>query len=82
MELKDTIELMTSADYKDRFIAEYKQLVIRAKRLGDIISKAHENKLDFNLTCSIKLLDRQLTYMCGYMVILEERAKLEGINLD
>ena len=28
MELKDTIELMQSADYKDRFLAEYLQVVI------------------------------------------------------
>ena len=29
MELKDTIELMTSDDYKDRFRAEYWQTKIR-----------------------------------------------------
>lgn len=28
-ELKDTIELMNSSDYKDRFKAEYYQLKIR-----------------------------------------------------
>lgn len=28
-ELKDTIELMNSSDYKDRFKAEYYQLEIR-----------------------------------------------------
>ena len=28
-ELKDTIELMNSADYKDRFKAEYLQIKIR-----------------------------------------------------
>lgn len=81
-ELHQTVKSMISDDYKERFIAEYKQLVIRADRLTDIINKAYENKLGFNLTCSIELLDRQLTYMCGYMAILEERAKLEGINLD
>lgn len=81
-ELNQTVKGMISDDYKERFIAEYKQLVIRADRLTDIINKAYENKLGFNLTCSIELLDRQLTYMCGYMAILEERAKAEGINLD
>ena len=29
--LKDTVELMNSEDYRERFIAEYKQLVIRYK---------------------------------------------------
>ena len=31
--LKDTVELMNSTDYKERFIAEYKQLAIRYKGL-------------------------------------------------
>ena len=33
MELKDTIELMTSEDYKERFKAEYLQLKIRIEGL-------------------------------------------------
>ena len=33
MELKDTVSLMQSADYKERFKAEYYQLVIRYKKL-------------------------------------------------
>lgn len=33
MELKDTIELMTSKDYKERFKAEYLQLKIRVEGL-------------------------------------------------
>lgn len=36
MELKDTISLMTSADYKERFIAEYLQLKIRYNKLLNI----------------------------------------------
>lgn len=32
-ELKDTIELMNSSDYKDRFKAEYYQLKIRYTKL-------------------------------------------------
>ena len=34
MELKDTIELMSSADWKDRFIAEYLQTKIRYEKAG------------------------------------------------
>ena len=33
MELKDTIDLMTSEDYKDRFKAEYYQTKIRYDKL-------------------------------------------------
>ena len=33
MELKDTIELMKSNDYKDRFKAEYYQVKIRREKL-------------------------------------------------
>lgn len=29
MTLRDTVELMESTDYKERFVAEYQQLVIR-----------------------------------------------------
>ena len=34
MNLKDTIEMMTSTDYKERFRAEYYQLEIRAYEEG------------------------------------------------
>ena len=39
MELKDTIELMKSADYKDRFKAECFQLKNRFDKLSAIYSK-------------------------------------------
>ena len=38
MELKDTIELMNSAEYKDRFKAEYYQLKIRHEGLSKILN--------------------------------------------
>ncbi len=39
MTLRDTVELMNSADYKERFIAEYQQLVIRYKGLRNMLDK-------------------------------------------
>lgn len=39
MELKDTIELMQSSDYKDRFKAEYFQVAIRLQKLDDMLKK-------------------------------------------
>lgn len=40
-ELKDTIELMNSSDYKDRFKAEYYQLKIRYTKLHPILFKSN-----------------------------------------
>ena len=37
MELKDTVELMTSEDYKERFRAEYWQTKIRYDRLMNML---------------------------------------------
>ena len=39
MELKDTVELMNSADYKERFKAEYLQTKIRYDKLHKLIIK-------------------------------------------
>lgn len=43
-ELKETVELMLSNDYKERFKAEYYQLKIRIDRLDNMLSKM-ENEL-------------------------------------
>ena len=82
MELKDTINGMISDDYKERFKAEYNQVVIRAKKLGYIITKAENNEIEFNLASKLEQLKKQLNIMCAYIAILEDRAKTEGINLD
>ena len=37
--LKETVEMMNSADYKERFIAEYEQLVIRYTSLKNMLEK-------------------------------------------
>ena len=39
MQLKDTVELMLSDDYKDRFKAEYYQTKIRYDKLHKMIVK-------------------------------------------
>ena len=39
MELKDTIKLMNSDDYKDRFKAEYYQTKIRYDKLHQMLIK-------------------------------------------
>ena len=55
MELKDTIELMNSSDYKDRFKAEYWQAKIRYDKLDYMIVKYEANTLNFTPTCSLEI---------------------------
>ena len=81
-ELKDTIDLMTSADYKDRFKAEYWQLKIRAQKLNDMVNKYKAGKLEFTPTCPIELLEDQLEIMTGYLGLLFARASVEGVVLE
>ena len=82
MELKDTIEGMTSADYKERFKAEYNQVSIRFNKLLSMIMKYHNGELDFKPNCDIELLKSQIRAMDTYRAILKYRARIEGINLD
>lgn len=82
MELKDTIKLMESADYKDRFKAEYYQLKIRYLKLKEMIDRWENGLLDFTPTCPISVYDFQLNAMNDYLEILEERAVMEGIDLS
>ena len=82
MELKDTIELMNSADYKERFKAEYLQIVVRYKKLKAMLDKWDAGKLDFTPTCPRSAYNIQIKAMTDYIAILEVRAVMEGIDLD
>ena len=81
MKLQDTIELMNSSDFKDRVKAEYYQLKIRHENLSKLLKRYREGTLDFVPNCSYDLLHTQLVYMECYMKVLEERAKIEDIDL-
>jgi hypothetical protein len=81
MELKDTIEMMNSPDYKERFKAEYYQTRIRYEKLRLMCSKYEANKLDFEPKCSLGLLKDQLEAMDNYLYNLQIRASIEGIEL-
>ena len=81
MKLQDTIELMNSSDFKDRFKAEYYQLKIRYDGLKKMLKKYKEGTLEFTPNCDYDLLHTQLVYMEGYMVVLETRAEIENIKL-
>ena len=85
MDLKETVDLMLSDDYKDRFIAEYKQTKERYERL-----KHFCNRIEASMTgevtepehdCPYSLLREQQRIMGEYLHILEIRAIIEGIDL-
>ena len=82
MELKDTIVMMTSSDFKERFRAEYFQLKNRVEGLSNMLDKYRKNQLDFRPKCSIKILDGQFNAMKSYLTHLTERAKIEGVDLQ
>jgi len=83
MELKDTVKEMLSEDYKDRFKAEYNQLVIRSRKLKNIIEGYKNGKLKIELSCPIDVLEDQYKIMVLYTGLLVKRAKLyEDIKLE
>ena len=91
MELKDTVTMMNSEDYKERFKAEYYQTKIRYEKL-----KAFNNKIEAaerteymaiavampTHDCPADLLREQQALMGQYLHILEVRAVIEGISLE
>ena len=88
MELKDTVEKMTSADYRERFVAEYQQLKIRYEKL-----KSYCNKIEAALKtgdtekepphdCPLSVLKKQQRAMGNYLHVLEVRAEIENISLE
>ena len=82
MELKDTIDLMNSDDYKDRFKAEYLQTKIRYDKLHKMLIKREAGTLDFTPKCPVSTLMLQARHMSDYLKSLEIRAEIEGIVLD
>lgn len=79
--LSDTIALMTSDDYKERFKAEYFQTKLRYEKLHDVIVGYENKALSFDLSCPIELLKAQYASMYNYIFFLEMRAKFEEIDL-
>ena len=82
MELKDTIKMMESADYKERFKAEYYQLAVRYRKLSEMLEKWDSEKLDFPPTCPRSTYNIQVKAMTDYLAILEARAVMEEIDLS
>lgn len=80
MKLKDTVELMLSDNYKDRLKSEYFQIRLRYNALIRFLYHPNKNK---ELTEEQKeLMKKQSHYMYHYMIVLSERCKAEGVNLN
>ena len=79
--LEDTVSLMLSGDYKERFKAEYIQVKNRCENLEEMLEKWDYNKLSFTPKCPRSAYQFQLRAMKDYKDILEIRAKIEEIDL-
>lgn len=90
--LRQAIEVLAAADqvhpasadgsdYEERMRVEYRELTARAGRLRDMLQRYADGTLDFEPTCPITLLSRQLDVMDEYALILRRRAGIEHISL-
>lgn len=79
--LKNSVELMLSSDYKDRFVAEYMQLKNRYEGLERMLEKWDAEMLPFTPTCPREIYNFQLKAMKEYLDTLVIRAKIENIEL-
>lgn len=91
MNLKDTVKMMQSADYKERFKAEYLQTKIRYEKLKAFNNRIEaaqatsyrKNGIQFpDFDCPSDLLREQQRKMGEYLHILEIRAVIEGVDLE
>lgn len=96
MNLMDTVDMMKSQDYKERFKAEYWQIKIRYEKLKDFNTKIEAARRTTDAyqcrdeikkieapkhDCPAEMLHQQQHLMGDYLHILEVRAIIEGIDL-
>lgn len=80
--LEDTVDLMINGEnFKDRFKAEYYQLVIRFQKLTKMLDNWDNNRLDFEPDTPRGVYNLQVRAMSDYIAALEARAAIEGIEL-
>lgn len=82
MKLSETVEMMNSTDYKERFKAEYDQLAIRYYGLKGMLEKWDAGTLSFKPTCPRSTYNMQIKAMVDYLAVLEARAVMEGVELN
>lgn len=81
-ELRETVALMTSADYKERFAAEYYQLETRYLKLLAMCEKWDKGELNFTPTCDRNVYELQLLAMKHYLIVLIHRANTENVPIE
>lgn len=79
-DLSETVEIMSSPDYKIRLVAEYVQTKIRYEKLHNLIVRYDANKLDFEPLCPIDILRQQKQTMGQYLYSLQVRMCMEDIK--
>lgn len=79
--LQATAVGMISTDYKERFKAEYAQLVIRYEGLKGMLKKWDDGTLEFEPTCPRSIYNMQIKAMSEYIAVLEARAAIENVDL-
>lgn len=67
-------------DWQQRFVIEYKELLEKTIKLAKMLY--NWDNLNFVPKCSKSLLMAQYNTMCAYLSILEERSKIENIDLE
>ena len=90
MGFDETVAMMMSTDYKERFKAEYYQTKIRYERLRAFTARIEAAERTAGLRkeveapkhdCTLYVLVDQQRVMDEYLHILEVRAVIEGIEL-
>lgn len=81
MELKDTVNMMLSDDYRQGVIAEYVQLVIRREKLECFIENAVEGCSNPKLPSNPYIYRAQRAIIDAYINVLQIRAIDEHIEL-
>lgn len=74
--------LSMQSDYKQRMIREHRELQERIIKLAHMLEGYAEGTLDFTPACSFQLLESQLYAMETYANILQERARIEQVDLN
>lgn len=85
MLLKQSVDLMLSDDYRDRFAAELLQLHHRHLRLTQFLLKIKSAELGLcempEHDCPVSLLQQQSDHMDAYLTTLRIRAAIERVHV-
>lgn len=80
MELKDTVKLMLSDDWRERLLGEYYQAAIRCHKLATFIRKVTHGEKKPKSDRELSHLKKQQVAMYNYIIALEHRMKDAGIE--